>query len=101
MTQDIFLIQDVQKRLAPCKFCGKPPEFKIMEETTPRSEPYVVPYITCWGCHIRVTGRYVDIINDLRPPELIESVNRIVEIWNDGNRKKNTVLNEQQRKDGV
>lgn len=88
MTQDIFLIQDTQKRLVPCKFCGKPPEFEIMHEYTPRSEPYVYSYITCRECHIRVLGRYIDIINDSRPPELIESIDRIVEIWNDGNRKK-------------
>lgn len=95
MTQDIFLIQDVQRRLVPCKFCGKPPEFKIMQGYTPRSEPYVTSYIDCWECHIRILGRYVDIINDLRPPELIESIDRIVEIWNDGNRKKNISLNEE------
>lgn len=95
MTQDIFLIQDVQKRLVPCKVCGKLPEFRIMQDTTPRSEPYVVSHITCWECHVRVLGRYIEIVNELRPPELIESINQIVDIWNDGNRKNNVVLNEE------
>lgn len=85
MTQDIFLIQETQKRLFPCKHCGSDPKFVIYEGMTPRSEPYVQAWIDCGACRVRVLARTVDIVNVLRPPELLKAIDQIVDIWNNGN----------------
>lgn len=85
MQKDIIKIREVKKELAPCKYCGADPAFAIREETTPRSEPYVHAWIKCLRCGTSLNTKCIDIVLDSRPKELDEAIDKIVDIWNDGN----------------
>lgn len=85
MQKDIFKTEEVKKRLVPCKYCGTDPNFTIKEEMTPRSEPYVHAWINCPQCRITFLTRCIDIVLDPRPKELDAAIDKIVDIWNNGN----------------
>lgn len=85
LEKDIFKTEEVKKRLVPCKYCGTDPNFTIKEETTPRSEPYVHAWINCPQCGISLCTKYIGIVLDSHPKELDEAIDKIVDIWNNGN----------------
>lgn len=85
MQKDIIKMKEVKQKVVPCKYCGADPAFAIREETTPRSEPYVHAWIKCLRCGTNLSTKSIAIVLDSRPKELDDAINKIVDIWNNGN----------------